>query len=342
MKMILPLAALVCLTSLADPTLGDDCFRTNDDLLIFRPGEHHTGAIEFKFESRVQRFDNIARKYTWCIENVHQYHITQFMWGTENRPEIYFSGSVEPGKMVPQILTDSSKVLLAPRRIKFGRQYIGAWDAIDRETVFPEQLVAQAPGAIDLEQVPNRAGVDATEANKETLIDLEGLTRDATRLNLFLRDNKIELFSSTVATVPARKDVLSQVINQKYETYKPGDFARLDVRLSNEIRPSAEGPISTVYLNVLPETESDRRIMSTASKDAPLRIEVSAIDPASRAVDDLVKWSGTLETGALQKQLLSYPAKDLEYANVMITIGTTDSNFKFAAVPARILVPGRR
>jgi len=133
------------------------------------------------------------------------------------------------------------------------------------------------------------------------------------------------------------------LVSQNYETYKSGDFARLQVQLFNTITRSADGPLSTVFLSVWPESESDNRIMAAAGKDLPaLRIDVAAVEPGSRATEEFVRWSGPLEAGKLQKQLLTYPAKDLEYANVMVTIGTNDSDLKFASIPARILVPGRR
>src|SRR5262249_41457104 len=150
---------------------------------------------------------------------------------------------------------------------------------------------------------------------------------------------KVILSSSTVATVPATQEVHRRLANKTYDTYKDGDFARLSVQLTNELRQTSQGPISLVSLEIEPERVSDASDRATIAPKEPLRVEVLAAHEANGILTVAPKWGFAFEAGEIKKVLGSYTAKYLKFTSVRVAIWSEESKTTFATLPARILLP---
>jgi hypothetical protein len=330
MKMISPLLTLCALWG-AHAAAADDCRRSPEGLIAVLAGEHTTGQVNFKYESRVQKDSLAANRYTWCIENTHTDHVSQFIWGDSGR---YFSGIVEPLKMSPSIRPDSSTQLADGRQLQF-RRLNGRWSAITVETIFPQRLASV--GRLRVAQVLPGQGSETIDRG---LVDLTSLSKEA--LDKFVQERgKIEFASHAVATVPVTAEAQKSVEIGEYSTYNSRDFARLSVHLFNIVYQVGSRTETRLSVLIRPTSKDDEQRLASGDNTKALRFNIASNikDPA---IPGVMSWVLGIDSNETLKELIVAPVDRLGYAEVTVRVSALGLKRLYAVIPVRVLVPVAR
>jgi hypothetical protein len=119
--MYLSLIAACLLATSGSLTAAEDCGQHEDGVLFHVGGRYQTGYFAFRYLSQVEAATQVTRRYIWCLTNLHDYHVTEFLWGSPARPDRYFQGFVIPGSSIPREETNSSMYASADRTLQFRR-----------------------------------------------------------------------------------------------------------------------------------------------------------------------------------------------------------------------------
>jgi hypothetical protein len=336
--MLLPSVACV-LVSVGPSIAADDCGRDDSVRWTARGDQHQTASFNFKYESRVQNGAGPFRKYIWCIENIHDQQVTQFLWGTRDYENRYLEGIAVPGEMIGRYENSSAPIASGLRTIWF-RRYGGqhTWESIERETLFPR---ADALGPLLLAQA-GKGDANTGVLPVANFVNLEELSKDRTAFAQYVKEQKeIELFTMVVATIPTSAAVQKAIETTTYEKYIPKDFARIKVGLFNSIAISGEGPVSTISIQVRALTDKDEPHIVEALKEVPIVISIQPDESTSQFLYNELRWEGSLETASLRKKLLHRAAVNLKPVDVILTVGIKGSELKLTRIPAKILVPAK-
>jgi hypothetical protein len=338
--MTIPL--ILCVITMGSTAAADDCRRTPDGIIKVYEGEIHSALADFKYESRAQRYSEVANKFTWCIENIGKYSVTNFTWGSIDNPTKYFNSLVLPQKMTPTILTDSSSVLSDARILRFRRSDERSWNTISPETVFYRRIGASSLDGMKFAQTVDPAQRDDASAAASGLVDLEKLSRDPVSFAKFVSSQgKIELFSSTIVTVPTSIRVKKEIESRVYAKYNPNDFARLELALYNRITSARtrSGAISTISVQLFPTSDGDERRFTAATREIQFRISLTPTDAKNQPNGRALQWEHRLYSASLNHELLQGPAAHLTNVDAVLSVGAIDSDSTFASLPLTILVP---
>jgi hypothetical protein len=129
----------------------------------------------------------------------------------------------------------------ADRTLQFrraNRLFNESWGKIETETLFPDRWGT-------LPQKTVLADLSASNKLNAETIDLPELSKDSRKFADFVEgQQQIVLASSSVATIPTRREVAVALMNGTYEKYNPADFVGLKFGLYNEIRSESHYPFS--------------------------------------------------------------------------------------------------
>jgi hypothetical protein len=184
----------------------------------------------------------------------------------------------------------------------------------------------------------------SNKLNAET-IDLPELSKDSRKFADFVEgQQQIVLASSSVATIPTRREVAVALMNGTYEKYNPADFVGLKFGLYNEIRSESHYPFSFFTVRIEPQKEAQTALLAEALKRVPIKVAVTLQGKQDKEVIHpqealSLEWETLLERSTLSKQLLALPANNLTPVNVVMSVGFADSDLKFASIPATVLIP---
>jgi hypothetical protein len=214
----------------------------SDKMIDGRGGDRPGNSVDFKFDSRFEKFSNTADKYIWCIENTNRYFVTGFRWGNIKNDKLYYSNLVEPRKSVPTSSTFSLGSDIGIRFIKFKHTYEDEmhWKPVDVETVFPIVL-GKADSRSQLDEIKpyfKLAQADTLDAYRfpSGQVDVERLSANRALFEAFIDNEPIVLNASTIVTIPTSLSTLYQLEAGKYEKYQPSDFIRVSVSFENIIQ----------------------------------------------------------------------------------------------------------
>jgi hypothetical protein len=299
-----------------------------------------SGYVDFRAESSVEKYSTTARKFVWCIGNIHRYHVAAFNWGTVFDEGKYFSGIVEPENEVSSSRTDSSEVRIDGRILQFRRLNTSSWKEIMHETIFYDRLGNIPRNPITLAQLP------APQPDSLSSVDLEKLSEDPSSLNEFVREQQNVIFYSRLdATVPATDSVRHAIETYSYGEYSGRDFADVTIQLTHRmfaptgasISPSGVNyPWSDVYIAV----SGDYRA-SQALAQVPLRIKITSNDQRARFLPLPVPWMTTVDSRDLRLPVMNVPLERLSYVTMFLSLSAANSDFILASMPIRMLLPVR-
>lgn len=296
-----------------------------------REDKVQSGVVDFQAESRVQNYSPSARQFVWCIRNTHVYHVAQFMWGTPTEEDKYFHSIVEPGRESEAMRTDSSAIRTGERQIKYKRLNSSQWNKYAPETIFFERIGRPA-NLLKFAQLSPQTTSDAVSQPD----DLEKIGGDPHALNAYIKAaQKVHFSNSITATLPANKRVQDAIESQKYEGYDARDFARVTVYLTGRL---VDGPNENPYFNFDVGLRGFDERAKGALKEVPVRVRIGSNDVTARSSKIKLPWERVFDNLA-RSDLDFVPVTRLAYVDMSIVLSAADTNFVFASLPFRMLLP---
>jgi len=317
------------------------CESQNPSSIDKREGSQNGSPIQFNFESRVEKYINVARRYTWCVENTSKYLVGDFRWGTDpnvGRDSRYFNAIVEPGKVTPFVRTDSSDVRNALRYLGVRPLNSTSWTTITTETIFNSHI-----GEKEYEEDRNSSSrsslvqrVQFQAATDSTMpIDIVDVSRDRNAFVTLLEKGKINFQDSMVATIPTSPAVMTAIESGKYEEYNPKDFVRARIRLENNFFLSDGAPVSEIYISIFPEADNDTPRLGEALTAIT---SLLVLYPSAQS-QPYPKQLGVIDIAKIGSRLvLRQSAAELNHVSATLALGSKASKATIASLPVDVLI----